>query len=64
MLTVFRAIISVINAVLHLVAIALVTGGTFLIAAVVILIVVSAILALSGAGIFGLSRRKRNKPPS
>jgi hypothetical protein len=61
MLTVLRAVISVINAVLHLVAVAIVAGGTFLVAAVVILIVVSAILAVTGVGAFGIARRKRNK---
>jgi hypothetical protein len=62
MLTALRAVISVINAVLHLVAVALVTGGSVLIGAVVVLIVVVAILAISGVGLFGMSRRKRPKP--
>ena len=65
MLAVLHAVISVINSVLRLVAVAAVTGGTFLIAAGVVAIVVLVVLALSGTGIFAASVRKdRSKPPS
>jgi hypothetical protein len=61
MLTILRAILNVINAILHLVAITIVTGGTILIAAIVILLVAGAVLGLSSLGAFSLVRRKRHK---
>lgn len=60
MLTVLRAVISVVNSVLHLVAVAAIAGGTFLIAAGVVLIVVLIVLALSSTGIFAATVRRKN----
>jgi hypothetical protein len=61
MLVILRSVIHVINAILHLVAMAVITGGSILVSALVILSVVGAFLGLSSLGAFSLARRRRNK---
>ena len=61
MLTVLRAILNVVNAILHLVAVTVVTGGTILISAIVILLIGGAVLGLSSLGAYSLFRRRRSK---
>ncbi len=61
MLAILRTIIHVINSILHLVAITLVTGGSILVSALVILLIAAAFLGLSSLGLFSFARRKRNK---
>ena len=61
MLAILRTIIHVTNAILHLVAITLVTGGSILISALVFLLVTAAVLGLSSLGLFSFTRRNRKK---
>ena len=61
MLAILRTLIHVVNSILHLVAVAIVTGGSILVSALVILLVTAAFLGLSSIGAFSFARRKRNK---
>ena len=61
MLSVLHAVISVINAVLRLVAVTMVAGGAVLASLLVGASIAAVVLGLSSIGAFSFTRRKRNK---
>ncbi len=60
MLTIIHVILALINAILRIVAIALLKGASIAASALVVLLIVIGLLSVSGAGAFRFLRRKRD----